>query len=111
MLELIVGLIIYLLTLFALIFFIWLFTGVRITKEKVNGNIESLLATPPSPKAIWIGKSLAIFLPGFVIAVVSSLIMVLTVNSAVIHPATGNFVLPAPMLLTGFLVDPLLFLE
>jgi len=109
MLELIVGLIIYLLTLFALIFFIWLFAVVPVTKEKVNGNIESLLATPLSPKAIWIGKSLAIFLPGFVIAVVSTLIVVLTVNFAVIHPATGNFVLPAPMLLTGFIVNPLLF--
>ena len=109
MLELIVGLIVYFLTLLPLIFSIWTFASLPITKEKVNGNIESLLATPLSPKAIWMGKSLAIFLPGFVIAIIPTLIVVLAVNFGAIHPATGNFVLPLPTLLTGFLVNPLLF--
>ena len=104
------GLTVYFLTFFALISFIWAFTSDPITKEKTNGNVESLLATPLSPKAIWMGKSLAIFLPGFVIAVVSSLIAVLAANFAAIHPATGNFVLPAPVLFTGFVANPLLFL-
>ena len=108
-LESIIGLIVYFLTLSVLISFIWAFAIVPITKEKVNGNIESLLATPLSPKAIWMGKSLAIFLPGFVIAVVSTLVVVLAVNFAAIIPATGNFFLPAPVLLTGFLINPLLF--
>jgi ABC-2 type transport system permease protein len=109
-LELTVGFIVYFLTLFALMCFIWGFTGDPITKEKANGNIESLLATPLSSRAIWMGKSLAIFLPGFVIAIVSTLIVVLAVNLAVIHPNTGNFVLPAPVLVTGFLGNSLLFL-
>ena len=109
-LEFIMGLTVYFLTFFALISFIWAFTSDPITKEKTNGNVESLLATPLSPKAIWMGKSLAIFLPGFVIAVVSSLIAVLAANFAAIHPATGNFVLPAPVLFTGFVANPLLFL-
>jgi len=109
-LEFIMGPIVYFLTFFALISFIWAFTTDAITKEKANGNIEALLATPLSPKAIWIGKSLAIFLPGFAIGVISSLIVVLAVNFAAIHPATGNFVLPAPVLFTGFVANPLLFL-
>jgi len=109
LLELIMGLIAYFLPLFVLIAFIWAFASLPIIKEKVNGNIECLLATPLSPKALWMGKSLAIFLPGFVIAVVSTLVVVLAVNFAAIIPATGDFVLPAPVLLTGFLINPLLF--
>ena len=109
MLELIIGLIVYFLPLSVLIAFIWAFASLPITKEKVNGNIESLLATPLSPKAIWMGKSLAIFLPGFIIAVISTLVVVLAVNFTAIIPATGHFSLPAPVLLTGFLFNPLLF--
>ena len=109
MLELIIGLIAFFLPLFILISFIWAFASLPITKEKVNGNIESLLATPLSPKAIWMGKGLAIFLPGFVISVVAALVVVLVVNFTIITPATGDFVLPAPVLLTGFLINPLLF--
>jgi ABC-type transport system involved in multi-copper enzyme maturation permease subunit len=108
-LELIIGLIVYLVTLFALMMFIWMFTSEPITKEKANGNIESLLATPLTPKAIWMGKSLAVFLPAFVIAVVSTLIILLAVNFAAIYPATGNFVWSAPVLVTGFVINPLLF--
>ena len=109
LLGLIMGLIVYFIPLFVLISFIWAFASLPITKEKVNGNIESLLVTPLSPKAIWMGKGLAIFLPGFVIAVVSTLVVVLAVNFAAIIPATGIFFLPAPVLLTGFLFNPLLF--
>ena len=109
LLGLIMGLIVYFIPLFVLISFIWAFASLPITKEKVNGNIESLLVTPLSPKAIWMGKGLAIFLPGFIIAVVSTLVVVLAVNFAAIIPATGNFFLPAPVLLTGFLFNPLLF--
>jgi ABC-2 type transport system permease protein len=109
MLELIMGLIIYFLPFSILISFIWAFASMPITKEKVNGNIESLLATPLSPRAIWMGKCLAIFLPGFVISVVFTLIVLLTVNFAAIIPATRGFFLPVPVLLTGLLFNPLLF--
>jgi len=109
MLELIIGLIAYFLPLFVLIAFIWAFASLPIIKEKVNGNIECLLATPLSPKALWMGKSLAIFLPGFAISVIATVVVVLAVNFAAIIPATGDFVLPAPVLLIGFLINPLLF--
>ncbi|MCJ7727757.1 MAG: ABC transporter permease [Actinobacteria bacterium] len=109
MLELIMGLIAYFLPLFILMTFIWAFASLPIIKEKVNGNIASLLATPLGPKEIWIGKSLAIFLPGFAISVVSTLIVLLAVNFIVISPAIGNFVLPASLLFTSFFINPLLF--
>jgi ABC-type transport system involved in multi-copper enzyme maturation permease subunit len=108
-LEFIISLFVYFLPLLIIITFIWAFGSLPVTKEKVNGNIECLLATPLSPGAIWIGKSLAIFLPCYIISIVSTLIVLLSVNLIAIVPATDGFVLPAPALLIGFLVNPLLF--
>jgi ABC-type transport system involved in multi-copper enzyme maturation permease subunit len=110
MLELIIGLIAYFLPLMVLMTFIWAFANLTIIKEKVEGNIESLLATPLSPKEIWIGKSIAIFLPGYIISIISTLIILIAINFTVIIPATGNFILPIPLLLLSFLINPLFFL-
>jgi ABC-type transport system involved in multi-copper enzyme maturation permease subunit len=109
MLELIIGLIAFFLPLSVLMSFIWTFSNLTIIKEKIDGNIASLLATPLSPKEIWIGKSLAIFLPGFAISIVSTLIVLLAVNFIVISPAIGNFILPASLLFTSFFINPMLF--
>lgn len=109
-LGMIISLIAYFLPLFILITFIWAFASLPIIKEKVNGNIASLLATPLSPGEIWIGKSFAIFLPGLIISTVSTLIVLFAINLIVIKPAVGIFVLPVPALVTGFLINPLLFL-
>ncbi len=108
LLELIIGLVAYFLPLLVLIAFIWGFASLPIVREKINGNIECLLATPLNPGALWMGKCLAIFLPGFVISVIATLLVVLAVNLIAINPAAGYFVLPAPALLTGFIINPLL---
>jgi ABC-2 type transport system permease protein len=108
-LELIISLVAYFLPFLILIAFIWAFASLPIIKEKINGNIECLLATPLNPRALWMGKSLAIFLPGFVISVIATLVVVLAVNVIAIGPATGYFVLPVPALLTGLVINPLLF--
>lgn len=110
MLELIMGLVAYFLPLSVLMTFIWTFANLTIIQDKIKGNIESLLATPLSPREIWFGKSLAIFLPGYIISIISTLIILLTVNFIVIIPETGNFILPVPMLIMSFLINPLLFL-
>ena len=110
MLELIMGLISYFFPLFILMTFIWSFANFPIIKEKVNGNIESLLATTLSPKEIFIGKSLAIFLPGFIISTVSTVTVLLSVNLIAIRPVTGSFFLPVPLLLTSLVINPLLLL-
>jgi ABC-2 type transport system permease protein len=109
LLELIIGLVAYFLPLIILMAFIWSFASLPIIREKINGNIECLLATPLNPRSLWIGKSLAIFLPGYSISVIATLLVVLAVNLIAINPATGYFVLPAPALVTGFIINPLLF--
>jgi ABC-type Na+ efflux pump permease subunit len=81
-----------------------------IAKEKAKGPIESLLATPLTARAVWIGKSLAIFLPAYIIGFIATLIVVLAMNLASILPTTGHFVLPLPEAFTGFLFLPLFML-
>lgn len=109
-LELIVGLIAYFLPLTVLMTFIWAFSSLPVVKEKINGNISSLLATTLRPKEIWLGKSLAIFIPGYVISIISTMIVLLVVNLSVIVPATGNFLLPLPLFLVSLILNPLLLL-
>jgi hypothetical protein len=108
--EMILGIISYFLPLFILMTFIWVFASLPVVQEKINGILDCLLATPLSTKAIWLAKSLAVFLPAYVISVVATLIMLLSVNFAVALPAAGEFILPVPVLLMGFLINPLLFL-
>ena len=55
------------------------------------------------------GKCLAIFLPGFGISVIALLLVLLMLNLTTINPATGYFVLPIPALITGFIINPMLF--
>lgn len=110
MLELFVGLVVYLLPFSVLIAFIWAFANLPVIKEKVNGNIESLMATPLSPRDLWLGKTLSIFLPAYTISIVAAMIVVLVVNLAVVLPATGEFILALPALVLGFVINPLLFL-
>lgn len=109
-LELIIGLIAYFLPLTVLMTFIWAFASLPIVKEKVNGNITSLLATTLRPKEIWIGKCMAIFIPGYVIAFISTMIVLFAVNLSVIVPATGKFILPLPLFLVSLIWNPLLLL-
>jgi len=108
-LELIISLVAYFLPLLILMAFIWAFATLPITKEKINGNIECLLATPLNPGSLWMGKCLAIFLPGFGISVIALLLVLLMLNLTTINPATGYFVLPIPALVTGFIINPMLF--
>ena len=110
MLELIIGLIAYFLPLTILMAFIWAFSSLPVVREKVNGNIASLIATTLSPKEIWLGKSLAIFIPGYVISIISTMIVLLVVNLSVIVPATGNFLFPLPLFLVSLIWNPLLLL-
>ena len=110
MLELILGLIAYFLPLTVLITFIWAFSSLPVVKEKVNGNIASLMATTLTPREIWWGKSLAIFIPGYVISFISTMIVLVVVNLSVIVPATGDFLLPIPLFLLSFILNPLLLL-
>jgi ABC-type Na+ efflux pump permease subunit len=107
-LELTMGLTVYFMTLIMMLSYTLTFDP--ITEEKTKRTIESLLATPLSAKAVWVGKSLALFLPGLIVGLASALIVVLAVNSAVILPRTEHFILPAPAAVVGFLLNPLVAL-
>jgi ABC-2 type transport system permease protein len=110
LLDLFIGLVLYFLPFVVLLAFVWAFGNLPVTREKVNGNIESLMATPLSPRGLWLGKSLAIFLPGYLISIAASLLAVAAINLTAILPDAGRFVLPAPPLVLGIGVNPLLFL-
>ncbi len=109
LLILIIGLVVYFLPLLIILTFIWAFSSLPVIKEKVNGNIANLLATPVNPREIWIGKSLAIFLPGFAMSFASIFIVLAAVNIIISNHSPGDFFLPAPVLLTGIVLNPLLF--
>jgi ABC-type Na+ efflux pump permease subunit len=108
--EFIVGLVVYFITLAILLAFTWGFSGLQITKEKVDGIIECLMATPLGPVTLWLGKCLAVFTPGFIISIASVVIVLLTVNLAAVLPGWGTFILPGASLVVGLIGNPLLFL-
>jgi len=108
-LEIIISVTAYFLPVFVLISFIWSFASLPLVKEKVSGVITSLLATPLTAGEILLGKSLNIFLPGFVISTISTSIVLLTINFTAIRPATGDIILPIPSLIIGLIINPLLF--
>lgn len=107
--ELIIGLVVYFITLLLLLAFVWGFSGLQITKEKLDGNIECLMATPLGPKILWFGKCLAVFIPGLMISLAAALIVLLAVHLAAVLPGWGTFALPGQMLVVGFVSNPLLF--
>ena len=111
LLELIIGLIAYFIPLTVLMTFIWGFSSLPVVREKVNGNISSLMATTLTPREVWLGKSLAIFIPGYIISVISTLIVISSVNLFAIIPATGSFLFPLPVILVGLIWNPLLLMD
>lgn len=108
-LDLISGLVAYFLPFMILMAFIWAFASLQITNEKVNGNIECLLATPISPRTLWLGKCLAIFVPSYVISMIATFVVLIVVNVAAISPGWDTFALPPAALLCGLIINPLLF--
>jgi ABC-2 type transport system permease protein len=101
----------YFLTMLPFIVFVWVFVYAIMGKEKASGNLDTLLATPLSPKSIAFGKSGAIFLPGIVIAVMSYLFVVLVLNTASsVLISEVMIVFPLPVLVTCLVVNPLMFL-
>src|SRR4030042_6530933 len=79
------------------------------TREKARGNIQSLLATPLSTRNIWIGKSLAVFLPGLVGGEVLAVIVLVSINNIYFVPRLG-FLLTPLMAVNIFMAPPLIYL-
>ena len=77
-------------------------------KEKSRGNIQSLLATPLRLRDIWMGKSLAIFIPGLILGELLTLITLIVVNYIYFVPKVG-FVFSLWIAATGFFAIPLIY--
>ena len=90
---------------------IWVFGSTQMTREKASRTVESVLATPLTPIEFWLGKSLALFVPGTIMALFGSAAFVL-VPQAWASVATGSslLMLPAPVALTLFLATPVAYL-
>jgi ABC-type multidrug transport system permease subunit len=108
-LNLIYGLVLYFLSLLIFLAFTWGFSNIQLTKEKVNGNIECLLATPVSPSGLWTGKILAVFLPAFIITLVSVCLVWIALNLIVSLPGWSMFIMPESFLIVSLLSNPVLF--
>ncbi|MDD5287769.1 MAG: ABC transporter permease subunit [Dehalococcoidales bacterium] len=80
-----------------------------LTREKSRGNIQALLATPLTPGDIWIGKSLAVFLPGLVFAEVMTFAVLLVINFVFLTPYIGFAATPY-MVISNFIAVPLIYL-
>lgn len=83
-----------------------IFTTAPLARDKENRTVANLLVTPLHPREIVQGKSRAVFLPGYLISVISPLFVALAVNFARIVPEGGSFYLPVPLLLAIFVVTP-----
>lgn len=80
------------------------------TREKSRGNIACLLATPLKVSHIWIGKSLAVFLPGLVLGEVLGLISLVAVNYIYFVPKVGFLINPW-IVISSFIGVPLIYLS
>lgn len=86
-----------------------IFSFESMVKEKSKGNIESLLATPFRPVEIWIGKSLAVFAPGFILGEILTFIVLVAINLIYFIPGFG-FLIPPWVILSSFIGVPLVYL-
>lgn len=89
---------------------VWVFAGALVTREKLTGNLETLLATPLSFSEIWLGKTLALssaaaatgWLSGILAVVAAHCIVAATLSRFV-------FLLTVPAIVAGLLLNPLFF--
>lgn len=80
-----------------------------LAREKARGNIQALLATPLAPRDIWLGKSVGVFLPGLVFAVVMTTAALIALNFIYFVPKIG-FLITAEMLVSNLVAVPLVYL-
>lgn len=83
--------------------------SVPMTKDKANGNIESMLAANANIKDIWIAKTIALFLISFCTGLVATLAASLILKLISI-PSSMSLTLNGWFLVTIFVGIPLLYL-
>jgi ABC-type Na+ efflux pump permease subunit len=107
-LENFLGLILFTTSIISIGVYASVFSFQSIVREKSRGNIQALLATPLAPGDIWLGKSLAAFLPGLMLAELMTLAVFLIINTIYIIPEVGLIVTPW-MVISSFIAVPLVY--
>jgi ABC-type Na+ efflux pump permease subunit len=108
--SMLVGTMLYFVTLLPFLALLWVFAGAILMKEKASGHLETLLATPLSTRTLWLAKTATVVLPGLVMAAISSALIVVAVAVATrIRPEAAAFAFPPPLFVVCWLGNPLLF--
>lgn len=107
-LENFLGLILFITSFMSIGIYSSVFAFRSMTREKARGNIQALLATPLAPMDIWLGKSLAVFLPGLVFAMLVTLAAFLFINYIYLVPDVG-FIATPWMIISNFIGVPLVY--
>jgi len=88
-LELYLGLILYSASVLGLGMYLNSFGYTYMIREKARGNIQSLLATTINIRDIWIGKSMAVFIPGLIFSEILTLACLIAINYIYLVPKIG----------------------
>jgi hypothetical protein len=108
--SVLIGTMLYFTSLLPFLALLWVFAGAILMKEKASGHLETLLATPLSTRTLWLAKAAAIVLPGFVMVVVCSALIVVAVAGVTrIRPDAAALAFSPPLLVVCWLGNPLLF--
>lgn len=85
------------------------FSNSSVVVDKNKRLFEPMLATPLSLAQVWLGKSLAVALPGLIAGITGTLLIAVILNVVFIIPAVGSFILPGAIPLLGaFVIMPVL---
>ena len=106
--ESVLGTLFFILTFLTMMMFSLYMNAYTVVLEKTKRTIESLLCTPVSLRQIWLGKTLASFLPSLGMGLVLSFGTLIVINIITISPHLGRWVMPgAAPLIGGVLIVPL----
>jgi ABC-type transport system involved in multi-copper enzyme maturation permease subunit len=95
-----IGTMLYFATFMPYLVMLWVFAGATLTREKASGHLEVLLATPLSPRSLWLAKTATMVLPGVALSLFSYILVAAglgLVSRALPYPAA--FAIPAAMAL------------
>jgi ABC-2 type transport system permease protein len=94
----------FMLSLMLMMLFCMFINAYSVTVEKVKRSIESLLCTPLSLRQIWLGKTLAVFLPSVILGLVFTFGGIAGINQFLLAPELGHFIMPGAAPLVAILV-------
>ncbi|MCX6100520.1 MAG: hypothetical protein NTV92_03705 [Candidatus Bipolaricaulota bacterium] len=102
--------VLYAVTMLPYALIVWVFAGALVMREKLSGNLETLLATPLDLSEIWLGKTLAIVAASTGIGWLCGALSVVSAH-VIVAVAVSHFVplVSAPAAVAAVLLNPLFF--